>query len=89
MTKEELIKAYCTNKPQTAEYMKKTKDNMSIAGKYKKQLDTQRARIHLESASIHADEMNCSGDNYESAFRVLRKDHGIEKEEDIKCDIVK
>jgi hypothetical protein len=29
--------------------------------------------------------MECDKENCENAFRILHKEHGVEKEEDIKC----
>ena len=86
MTKEELIATYCTNmsdydndKGIYDAWMRIFTDTVKIGALG--MADTSKNKAHQ-----HHDRMECDKENCENAFRILHKEHGVEKEEDIKCD---
>jgi hypothetical protein len=86
MTKDELIGFYCINKhhwTEDREKHDKWENNFNegrAGGSY------SDAKESLKMIGVYRDAMRCSLDNLTNAKRALRKDHGIEKEEDIKCE---
>jgi len=86
MTKEELITTYCTNmsdydndKGIYDTWMRIFTDTVKIGALG--MADTSKKRAHQ-----YHHRMICDKENYENAFRVLCKEHGVEKAEDFKCD---
>lgn len=77
MTKEELVNEYCTNK-SAAKFYEESIDYISE--------DMIEFILSLDEYLEYKAGYDCVTYNYENVFRILRKDHGIEKEEDIKCE---
>jgi len=86
MTKEELIITYCTNisdfdndKCIYDTWMRIFTDTVKVGA-------LGMADAAKNEARQSYDKMICDKENHENAFRVLRKEHGAERIEDIKCD---
>jgi hypothetical protein len=86
MTKEELIATYCTNMGDYGNdkgiydaWMRIFTDTVKIGALG--MADSSKKKAHQ-----YHDRMICDMENYKNAFHVLCKEHGVEKEEDIKCD---
>ena len=86
MTKEELIITYCSNisdydkdKGSYDTWMRIFSDTVKIGALG--MADKSKNKAHQ-----YYDEILCDKENYENAIRILRKEHGVEKAEDIKCD---
>ena len=86
MTKEELIITYCTNisdydndKCIYDAWMRIFTDTVKVGA-------LGMAYAAKDEARQYYDKMICDKENYENAFRVLCKEHGVEKAEDFKCD---
>ena len=86
MTKEELIATYCTNmsdydndKGIYDTWMRIFTDTVKIGA-------LGMADASKNEARQYHDRMMCDKENYENAFRVLHKEHGVEKAEYLKCD---
>ncbi|MGV7235749.1 MAG: hypothetical protein ACQ9ET_05755 [Nitrosomonadaceae bacterium] len=91
MTKEDLTKSYCVNASDAATAIDDNHEASAKWNEFIKELEAGNILvkptldIYMSRMERAAEILGCSNDNKENAFRVLRKDHGIEKEEDIKC----
>jgi len=86
MTKKELIATYCINMSDYDKdkgiydtWMRIFTDTVKIGALG--MADTSKSKAHQ-----YYNKMICDKDNCENAIRVLRKVHGVEKADDIKCD---
>lgn len=85
MTKEELIAEYCRN---DSDYFSWDKVYAAYSDEYDKVEGhgTDLAISLSEKRFSAMEQVSCSIHNRDNAFCVLSTDHGIEKEEDIKCE---
>ena len=92
MTKEELIKSYCVAASDGAKAINDNQVAMADWNEFFKMLEAGNilAKIVLDFCMSRmeraAEILWCSNHDKGNIFRLLREYHGIEKEEDIKCE---
>ena len=83
MTKEELIAEYCAQRGDANKNVLESMKYTDLMLKASKTGATQLTYQLTNTVNQYNEIAKCSLDNYSNAFRVLRKDYGIEKEEDL------
>jgi hypothetical protein len=86
MTKEELVAVYCA---QLNDFYENSQKGSKYFELHQKAVDSGSLALSTQffNSMIHYNEIaDCSTDNLNNAFSVLRKDHGIKTEDEIECD---